>query len=384
MAEFITKCPHCNNDLQVQDEWLGMELECPMCKNKFCLSSPTAVQPPPAPKTLNRKKIVILLAISVVVILAVTVLLFSCDGKSTTATSNSVVSVAASPHKKQLLKIPGIDFEYLWKYTADDFNQDDFTLFIKYSDGNVKAVTKQGLEIYPFFSSPQYGKNLFQIITSDSNAIDRFTKNCPEIFDRIYEQTDNVIGYMLDDTLPCGDIFLIIHKYKADKKVLWIKENIDYRTFWNIVANSDDYKDRGDSSTVIPVKIDMTDPASAQATYKHAIDLLSDRELVEFSLTWKFEIRTNKIINRPSPFKTAIDLWHNRTLQERIAFVKEKYPDEFAKRYAGMKAAGSITAEKIKKARKDAKNFICNKIIKENISPNDKNAWDNSGRIYFR
>ena len=49
-----------------------------------------------------------------------------------------------------------------------------------------------------------------------------------------------------------------------------------------------------------------------------------------------------------------------------------------------MKAAGSITAEKIKKARKDAKNFICNKIIKENISPNDKNAWDNSGRIYFR
>ena len=147
MQKFETKCPHCNAELQAQDEWIGMELECPMCKNKFCLSSPTAVQQSPAPKTLNRKKIVILLAISVVVILAVTVLLFSCDGKSTTATSNSTIPVVASPPQKQLLKIPGVDFEYLWKYTADDFNQNDFTQFIKYPDGNVKAVTKQGLEI---------------------------------------------------------------------------------------------------------------------------------------------------------------------------------------------------------------------------------------------
>lgn len=35
MAEFITKCPHCNVELQAQDEWIGMEVECPQCNNKF-------------------------------------------------------------------------------------------------------------------------------------------------------------------------------------------------------------------------------------------------------------------------------------------------------------------------------------------------------------
>ena len=37
MAEFITKCPHCNAELQVQDEWIDMEIECPQCEEKFCL-----------------------------------------------------------------------------------------------------------------------------------------------------------------------------------------------------------------------------------------------------------------------------------------------------------------------------------------------------------
>ena len=31
MAEFITKCPHCNVELQAQNEWIGMEAECPEC-----------------------------------------------------------------------------------------------------------------------------------------------------------------------------------------------------------------------------------------------------------------------------------------------------------------------------------------------------------------
>ena len=37
MAEFITKCPHCNSELQVQDEWIGMEVECPLCKKMFVI-----------------------------------------------------------------------------------------------------------------------------------------------------------------------------------------------------------------------------------------------------------------------------------------------------------------------------------------------------------
>ena len=37
MAEFITKCPHCSTELQVKDEWIYMEIECPQCEEKFCL-----------------------------------------------------------------------------------------------------------------------------------------------------------------------------------------------------------------------------------------------------------------------------------------------------------------------------------------------------------
>ena len=35
MAEFETKCPHCQSILSVQDDWIGMEVECPTCKQTF-------------------------------------------------------------------------------------------------------------------------------------------------------------------------------------------------------------------------------------------------------------------------------------------------------------------------------------------------------------
>jgi len=37
MAEFITKCPHCSAELQAQDEWIGMEVECPECQKTFII-----------------------------------------------------------------------------------------------------------------------------------------------------------------------------------------------------------------------------------------------------------------------------------------------------------------------------------------------------------
>ena len=60
MEEFISKCPHCNAELQVQDEWIGMELECPQCRQKFCLqplSEEQTIIPPQiklAPLFLNQ------------------------------------------------------------------------------------------------------------------------------------------------------------------------------------------------------------------------------------------------------------------------------------------------------------------------------------------
>ena len=38
MAEFNTKCPHCSAELQAQAEWIGMEVECPTCKQIFTIS----------------------------------------------------------------------------------------------------------------------------------------------------------------------------------------------------------------------------------------------------------------------------------------------------------------------------------------------------------
>ena len=42
MAEFITKCPHCQNDLQVEDEWDGMDVDCPICSKTFTVRKPSA------------------------------------------------------------------------------------------------------------------------------------------------------------------------------------------------------------------------------------------------------------------------------------------------------------------------------------------------------
>ena len=35
MAEFEMKCPHCGEELTVQSEWNGMDVECPSCKKTF-------------------------------------------------------------------------------------------------------------------------------------------------------------------------------------------------------------------------------------------------------------------------------------------------------------------------------------------------------------
>ena len=35
MSLFISKCPHCQSDLPLQDDWIGMVIECPECSKKF-------------------------------------------------------------------------------------------------------------------------------------------------------------------------------------------------------------------------------------------------------------------------------------------------------------------------------------------------------------
>ena len=38
MAVFIQKCPHCNCELQMQEEWSGMEVNCTFCQNKIIVT----------------------------------------------------------------------------------------------------------------------------------------------------------------------------------------------------------------------------------------------------------------------------------------------------------------------------------------------------------
>jgi len=42
MNAFITKCPHCSAELQAQNEFIGTEVECPVCPKTFIISKPEA------------------------------------------------------------------------------------------------------------------------------------------------------------------------------------------------------------------------------------------------------------------------------------------------------------------------------------------------------
>ena len=42
MAAFIMNCPYCGMALQVQQDWIGMEMKCPSCNQSFVLPPPYA------------------------------------------------------------------------------------------------------------------------------------------------------------------------------------------------------------------------------------------------------------------------------------------------------------------------------------------------------
>ena len=45
MAEFKMTCPHCNAEFRVQEEWIGMKTECPVCGESFTLTRKSAEKP---------------------------------------------------------------------------------------------------------------------------------------------------------------------------------------------------------------------------------------------------------------------------------------------------------------------------------------------------
>ena len=53
MAEFTTKCPRCKTELTIQEEWIGMEAECPECRHTFVIPRNNAPDGEALPKCLN-------------------------------------------------------------------------------------------------------------------------------------------------------------------------------------------------------------------------------------------------------------------------------------------------------------------------------------------
>ena len=51
MAEFIQRCPYCDAEFEVQDEWLGMKVECPQCNQKFVIKKQVSISSGRIPKS---------------------------------------------------------------------------------------------------------------------------------------------------------------------------------------------------------------------------------------------------------------------------------------------------------------------------------------------
>ena len=52
MASFMLFCPHCNNMLNIEEEWRGMEVSCPLCSKKFTVPGNTSPVAAPIPVKL--------------------------------------------------------------------------------------------------------------------------------------------------------------------------------------------------------------------------------------------------------------------------------------------------------------------------------------------
>ena len=58
MPEFVQICPNCKSELQVEDKWIGMHVECPVCSNLFTVSKKSNVSNADLNETIGNNKII--------------------------------------------------------------------------------------------------------------------------------------------------------------------------------------------------------------------------------------------------------------------------------------------------------------------------------------
>ena len=44
MREFIQKCPYCQSDIKLTNEWIGMTCQCPVCSKGFPVKKPAVLK----------------------------------------------------------------------------------------------------------------------------------------------------------------------------------------------------------------------------------------------------------------------------------------------------------------------------------------------------
>ena len=102
---FNIQCPHCNTQLEIQEQWIGMECECPQCRQKFVVPPPAETPPsyrrstpPPSRSHMSSKKALFVLLLLVVVGGALT-----CCGKMRIAV-DELRGIKFSADKRTLVK----------------------------------------------------------------------------------------------------------------------------------------------------------------------------------------------------------------------------------------------------------------------------------------
>ena len=113
MATFTFNCPQCGNLLSGEEEWRGMETQCPYCQKAIIIPVDKDYENSDIPqKTACRKKQILKILIPVVSIclIAVVVFLWSCNSSKSASTTPSD-SKSASTTPSDVIKFMGIPIE---------------------------------------------------------------------------------------------------------------------------------------------------------------------------------------------------------------------------------------------------------------------------------
>ena len=422
MAEFIIKCPHCNNDLQIQDEWIGMEVECPICHNKFVIAAPTAVSNSKKTSNAGKNKKIILISAIITVVGVVTITaigLSSCgDNEKKAATpaspelqlETSTETKVATTVKKELriAREQGIKFSDDNK-TLIECPKNIQEVIVPSCVTSIKQFAFSGCRELKKVTIPNSVTSIGSFAFNDCRSLKEI--KLPSKITIIEEATFSNCSNLCDISIPDGvteikggafmgcknlmeitipdSVVKLADTALGDCPLVRISIPADLPINTNYFSRLCKIERRSvPSQNVEYIKIDMSSPAAARDSYKKAINSLSDKEVLEFALTWWFEL--NKVIPEKHPdgaaFKVAIELWHGKSLQERITAVKQKYGDEFQKKYTrNMERVGKkITPEMIQNQKRGMIQYFAQKFVDENTNKTEKNSWDNSGKIYFR